>query len=119
MIDKIKRKISAAKKSYDKSIAIKKKENLEKEAEKLRQEEKNIEDQKRYLETEKEKLLEMSSRELMVELITAIRGFYTRFHELEKTQEELKEKLENVEIELTTLEAYVSDLENDIGSTND
>ena len=115
----MKQGFSSLKVDHSKKKIIKHQVKLKKEAENLRHEQARIEAKEKALETEKAKLLQMDNKELMVELIFAIRGFYAEFLELKTLHNEMAETLEDVENRLRDLEIDVDDLEATVNGNRD
>ena len=116
MLDSIKQHILLRIDEHEKNKAAMRKVQLEKEAEELRKEQERIELQQKALEEEKAKLRQLTDKELMVELIFAIRGFYAEFQELTKYQKEIKETMADVDSRLEDMEYNISNLRSDIDS---
>lgn len=119
MISKIKQALSSFRDEHARKKAVKQQAKIEKEAEILRKEQEQIEKAQKELETEKAELLQMSDKELMVELIFAVRGFYAKFQELKLSQKVVEDTLEDVEIRLSELETDVSDLQEKVNFANE
>ena len=81
---------------------------LQQKAEVERREAAHLAAEKAAIEAEKCRLLDLDEKELMVELIFAVRGFYARIIEL-------KDRIADIDNEIDSLESRISELEDDIG----
>lgn len=114
-IEKIKKYTGNFKDEF--SLAIKQKK-LEKKVAKEKQLQEEIEAEmtkseaeKAKIEAEKERLKQLNDKELMVELIFAVRGFYSQFTSLESKCEDLAAKLSDCEDAIQSLEDDIEDLQ--------
>lgn len=64
--------------------------------------------EKHAVQAEKEKLMRMSNQELLAEAILAIRGFYKDFDNLKHRQDELSDRLDSLESDISDME-YIDD----------
>ena len=86
-------------------------EKARQKLEEERQKQLRISEEKAKIELEKARLLEMSSQELIVEMIFALRGFTQRVSELEKNYEELEQKIEDLASDVSDLESKLMELD--------
>ena len=98
---------------------IRKKEKLEKAVAKVKRQQQIEEKEKIKLQLEKERLLSLDNKELLVELIFAVRGFYNQVEQIEKKQSELADKIVGIESYLADLELDICNLESEINSKKD
>lgn len=112
MIDKVKKGFNNIKEEHSKKKAEKIKIKLEKEAAEIKAEQERLTAEKEALEQEKRRLLELSDKDLMVELIIAVRGFYTKVSDIEQAQEQMGTTLFEIDDRLNSLACDVDVLEN-------
>lgn len=89
----------------------KEKIQLEKQAEEAKRKEEMLAAEKARFEEEKQRLLNLSDKELQVEMIFAIRGFYNKVSELEEIQADLVEQIEILERSISEIDMRISTLE--------
>lgn len=89
----------------------KEKIQLEKQAEEAKRKEEMLAAEKARFEEEKQRLLNLSDKELQVEMIFAIRGFYNKVSELEEIQADLVEQIEILESSISEMDMRISTLE--------
>lgn len=94
----------------------KKKRILEESAKAALSQQKIIEEEKVKIQAEKSRLLSLNDKELMVELIFAIRGLYNKVTEIETQQGEIVRRIEGIESDIASLASDVSNLESVISS---
>lgn len=94
----------------------KQKEIMEKEREHILEEEKQIEIEKRKLAKEKEQLLSLDEKELFVELIFAVRGFYAEYSKLVDNQKIMREKIDELEITICDIYSEIAEVRNNVDS---
>lgn len=109
MLEKLKENAAKAKEDRRRRKAEKEKVRLQQEIESARREEKRLAEEKAVIEAEKARLLTLSDKEIMVEMIFAIRGFYSRFLELEEEQSFITKRIDDMEDRISDVE---SDIEN-------
>lgn len=89
----------------------KKRKKLEEEANQDILKQQMIEKKKEKIQLEKDRLLSLNDKELMVESIFAIRGFYNKVSKIESQQEEIIDRIKQIEADLASLESDVSNLD--------
>ena len=103
MLGKIKENAAKVKEERQKTKARKEQERLEYEARKTKREQERLAKEEAKLKAEKVRLLELSDKEIMVELVFAIRGFQERLSDVETVQVDLESKLEQIENDILDL----------------
>ena len=98
---------------------IRKKARLEKAVAEANRQHQIEEKEKFRLCMEKERLLSLDNKELLVELIFAVRGFYNQVDQIEKKQSELEDKIIGIESYIADLELDICNLESEINSKKD
>lgn len=98
---------------------IRKKAKLEKAVAEAKRQQQIEEKEKVRLRMEKERLLSLDNKELLVELIFAVRGFYNQVDQIEKKQSELEDKIIGIESYIADLELDICNLESEINSKKD
>ena len=101
-------KESHSKRKLEKNI-----KDTENTAELLKAEQEQIAAERAAIEAEKSRLLSLDEKELMVELIYAVRGFYAQVENLEYGQMQIEKSLSDVNGRLSSLESELNNLKMD------
>ena len=125
MFEKVKKNMDTIKNEAQKKSLNKKQKKLEKAAAKERQRQEELkveimklEAEKAKIEAEKERLKQLGEKDLMVELIFAIRGVYSQFASLVNKCEELAIKVGDCEATIRSLEYDINSLQIQISDSN-
>ena len=81
----------------------------ERKVEEARKAQQKVMTEKQDIENEKQRLLGLDDKALIVELVFAVRGFYSNYQELDKQCSDLHEMVEELEDRIISIE---SDIEN-------
>ena len=99
---------------YGESAKLKKleveKHRTERKAEKARKEQEQVIAEKQAIEDEKNRLLALDDKTLMVELIFAVRGFYSKYQELDMRCSELHDLVDELEDRIISVESDIGSL---------
>ena len=117
MLEKAKDAVGGIKRSVQQKQLERKKQRAEKELEQRKAEQAHIEEEQEKINKEKERLSAMNTNELLAEAIMALRGFYSRFEELEDSYSYLTSKIEDLESEIGSLRSEI--YSSSSGSDND
>jgi hypothetical protein len=116
MLEKVKDKLNNSKDESKKRKEERTRAALEKKEERARidgekaEEEARIEREK--IQAEKDALMALSEKELVVEAIMALRGYNTRLDNIEEHQEYLKERIDSLDSNLSSLDYSIYELKN-------
>jgi hypothetical protein len=118
MLNKLKQTAVKVAEDVNRRKAEKKKNRLEKQVIEARREKERIEKEKAELEAERQRLLTLSDKEIMIEMIFAVRGFYEKLSALEREQcsireliDCLDERISDIEIDIECMKTNSSDTE--------
>ena len=93
---------------YSENAKLKKQEKeknrTERKAEETRKEQEQVMVEKRAVEEEKTRLLGLDDKALMVELVFAVRGFYSNYQKLDKRCSELHDWVDELEDRISSIE---------------
>ncbi len=110
MLDKAMQAVGDIKHSIDKvkskKAYVKKKKLLEEE----RQKEEYNRAKQEALQAEYDRLSALDNKQLMTELIFAVRGFYSEFEEVKENSMQLMERIEELESDVSSLRAQLREM---------
>jgi len=64
------------------------------------------------IQAEKDALMALSEKELMVEAIMALKGYNTRLNNIEKQQDDLEDRINSLESDVSCIDSAVDELKN-------
>lgn len=64
------------------------------------------------IQAEKDALMALSEKELLVEAIIALKGYNTRLSNIEKQQDNFKDRINSLELNVSSLDTTVDELKN-------
>ena len=108
MLNKAKRAVDSLKEDMHRKKLEKAYSKKERELEEERLEAERIAREQEELLEEKERLCSLSEKELMVELIYAVRGFYNEFIEIKERNIELAESISDLEDDIEYLRSELN-----------
>ena len=86
------------------------------EQERLEAERRRLEEEQAEIEAERERLMGLSDREIMVEMVFAMRGLHARVSDIEDRQDEIGHAVSELEDRIDSLADDISSLESRISS---
>lgn len=104
---KIKEKFAQRSENSKRRKLEKEKHRTELKAEEARIKQEQVMAEKRAIEDEKNRLLGLDDKSLMVELICAVRGFYSSFKELNERFSDLSDYINELEYRISIAEAEI------------
>lgn len=106
----IRDKFNQAAEKHKLKKAEKEQERLRRRAEEERKEKEQLAAQKAAIEAEKQRLLALDDKEIMVELVFAVRGFYKKMTDLEDCIDEINNDIQSIEGRISYLEYEIENL---------
>ena len=77
-----------------------------------------VEKEKAEILEERKRLSELSTNEILAEAIMTLRGFYSRFEELEDSYQGINSRIDDLESDIDSLKSEIYNVANNMSNTN-